>query len=238
PKKIKDFIGRLKGKLGMLGGLQQLPREAGAALWKHVKGRAADLFSLHGPIDAIKGAGKWAGKKMGGVKKSLLKAMGLAGIPRTAKYVQEWMEQIATETGGEPRPSPPVFDVNMARGTPAKGILQTIPSTFNAYRLPGLGGIFNPVANMVAALRYAKARYGLQGMLNVIGKGMGYETGAWDTGPRAHQATIHPHEMVLPRKAADQVRAASSNGGFVRLSRDDLDYLAQQTAYYSMDAAS
>src|SRR5699024_8477437 len=124
PKKIKDFIGRLKGKLGMLGGLQQLPREAGAALWKHVKGRAADLFSLHGPIDAIKGLGKCAGKKRSGVKTSLLNATGVAGIPKAAKYVQAWMRQISTESGRNPRPIQQVVDVNRARGTPAKGILQ------------------------------------------------------------------------------------------------------------------
>ena len=36
----------------------------------------------------------------------------------------------------------------------------TIPSTFAAYALPGYGGIFNPVANVIAGLRYILARYG------------------------------------------------------------------------------
>ena len=49
---------------------------------------------------------------------------------------------------------------NAKRGTPSKGLMQTIDSTFNAYKLPGHEDIWNPVDNAIAAIRYAVSRYG------------------------------------------------------------------------------
>jgi SLT domain-containing protein len=52
------------------------------------------------------------------------------------------------------------WDSNAAAGTPSKGLMQTIDSTFNTYALPGHTNIWNPVDNIVAAVRYANATYG------------------------------------------------------------------------------
>jgi SLT domain-containing protein len=41
----------------------------------------------------------------------------------------------------------------------ATGLMQTLPSTFRAYALPGYGDIFDPVHNLVAAIRYIQSRY-------------------------------------------------------------------------------
>lgn len=38
-----------------------------------------------------------------------------------------------------------------------------------------------------------------------------FETGAWDTGPRAGLAMLHPHEMVVPRRQAEVIR--TNRGG-------------------------
>jgi SLT domain-containing protein len=38
--------------------------------------------------------------------------------------------------------------------------MQTIGPTFNAYKKAGLNDIWNPVHNMVAAIRYIQSRYG------------------------------------------------------------------------------
>lgn len=72
-----------------------------------------------------------------------------------------WMDPLydlmMRESGGDPRainPNP------VASGEHAKGLFQTIPSTFQAYNKASLGGIFDPVANAVAAIRYIKSRYG------------------------------------------------------------------------------
>ena len=49
---------------------------------------------------------------------------------------------------------------NAQAGHPSQGLMQTIPSTFNEYALPGHGNILNPVDNIIAGTRYAIARYG------------------------------------------------------------------------------
>lgn len=51
-------------------------------------------------------------------------------------------------------------DSNAARGNPSSGLMQTIPSTFRHYALPGHTQILDPVDNIVAGVRYAVRRYG------------------------------------------------------------------------------
>ncbi|HEY3262446.1 MAG TPA: transglycosylase SLT domain-containing protein [Pseudonocardiaceae bacterium] len=67
------------------------------------------------------------------------------------------------------------WDSNAARGTPSKGLMQTIDPTFNAHALPGHTDIYNPVDNIVAGVRYAIDRYG--SVSNVPGV-VGVKTGA------------------------------------------------------------
>jgi hypothetical protein len=63
------------------------------------------------------------------------------------------------ESGGNPR-AVNNWDSNAAAGHPSQGLLQTIPETFNQYKLKGHGHILNPVDNAIAAIRYMFARYG------------------------------------------------------------------------------
>ena len=52
-------------------------------------------------------------------------------------------------------------DINAKRGTPSKGLMQVIQPTFNRYRAKDLpNDIWDPLANIVASIRYATARYG------------------------------------------------------------------------------
>ncbi|MCC7529802.1 MAG: transglycosylase SLT domain-containing protein, partial [Candidatus Melainabacteria bacterium] len=52
------------------------------------------------------------------------------------------------------------WDSNARKGTPSKGLMQTIGPTFNANKLPGHDNILNPVDNIIAGVRYAVKRYG------------------------------------------------------------------------------
>jgi TP901 family phage tail tape measure protein len=75
-----------------------------------------------------------------------------------------WFEPLMTlimrESGGNPR-AINNWDINAQRGDPSRGLMQTIGSTFNAYRDARLSGdIYDPIANIVAGINYIKARYG------------------------------------------------------------------------------
>lgn len=66
---------------------------------------------------------------------------------------------IQHESGGNPD-AVNNRDSNAAGGTPSKGLMQCVDSTFNAYRLPGHDDIHNPVDNIIAGVRYSIDRYG------------------------------------------------------------------------------
>jgi len=51
-------------------------------------------------------------------------------------------------------------DSNATEGHPSTGLMQTIQPTFDEYALPGYTDIYNPVDNIIAAVRYAAAAYG------------------------------------------------------------------------------
>lgn len=64
---------------------------------------------------------------------------------------------ISHESGGNPEI---VNKTATPGGYHAAGLAQMIPPTFQSYNIPGLGGIFNPVANLSAAIKYMVDRYG------------------------------------------------------------------------------
>jgi SLT domain-containing protein len=82
---------------------------------------------------------------------------------------------ISHESGGDPKI---VNKTATPGGYHAAGLAQMIPPTFQSYNIPGLGGIFNPVANLAAAIRYMQDRYGsvanTPGIKSVM-EGRGYE---------------------------------------------------------------
>ncbi|MER6942892.1 transglycosylase SLT domain-containing protein [Nonomuraea sp. NPDC000554] len=66
---------------------------------------------------------------------------------------------IRHESGGNPH-AINNWDSNAAKGTPSKGLMQTIDPTFNRWKLPGHDNIYDPVDNIIAGVRYAIGRYG------------------------------------------------------------------------------
>ncbi|WP_223837350.1 transglycosylase SLT domain-containing protein [Bacillus swezeyi] len=93
----------------------------------------------------------------GNVKDWLLKALMITGTPMS--WLGPLSQMAVHESGGNPR-AINLWDSNAQRGTPSKGLMQTIDPTFNAYKMKGLNDIWNPIHNAVAAINYIKARYG------------------------------------------------------------------------------
>ncbi len=81
------------------------------------------------------------------------------GTPVSDEHVDEIRTIIEKESSGDPR-AINNWDINAVRGTPSKGLMQTIDPTFDAYKLPGHGEIYDPVDNIIAGVRYTFDRYG------------------------------------------------------------------------------
>jgi LysM repeat protein len=82
-----------------------------------------------------------------------------AGVPLSKMNASDINLIIQHESSGNPN-AINNWDSNAAAGHPSKGLMQTIDSTFNAYKLPGHDNIYNPVDNIIAGVRYAISRYG------------------------------------------------------------------------------
>lgn len=104
------------------------------------------------------------------------RTLGANGFPVTDRNVDLMLRQIQTESSGNANQRQIVQDINSG-GNEGYGLLQVTPTTFAAYRDPNLpNDRGNPEANMTAALRYYRDKYGDD--LGVMwGKGHGYKSG-------------------------------------------------------------
>lgn len=70
------------------------------------------------------------------------------------------LKQMQHESGGNPY-AINNWDSNAKKGTPSKGLMQVIDSTFKANALEGYSSnIYDPLSNMLASIRYTVSRYG------------------------------------------------------------------------------
>ncbi len=82
-----------------------------------------------------------------------------AGISEDQMSAEDIAQIIQHESSGDPN-AVNNHDGNAQNGTPSTGLMQTIPPTFDAYKLPGHDTITNPVDNIIAGVRYAVDKYG------------------------------------------------------------------------------
>jgi SLT domain-containing protein/phage-related protein len=152
-----------------------------------------------------------SGKVSGNVAQWVRAAMAITGVP--ASWFQPLVTIAMRESGGNPR-AINLWDINAKRGTPSKGLFQTIDPTFQRYKLPGLNDIWNPVHNAVAAIRYMIDRYGsvfnVPGIRNLLrGRGyVGYAEGGIATKPQlAALAENGWKEFIIPTEPSKRKNA-------------------------------
>ncbi|EJA2399173.1 phage tail tape measure protein [Listeria monocytogenes] len=160
-------VGVKMGNDGNLGSdmLNYLKNSIGAPLEKMLSG-FKETAPVAGP--AGKGASAWS---------SVIKKAALAmKVDLSGSELKGIIAQIHRESGGNEKitQSSAVVDVNTLSGNPAKGLLQYIPQTFNAYRMKGHNNIFSGYDQLLAFFNNSSWRNDLP-----------YGKRGW--GPRGHR---------------------------------------------------
>lgn len=97
-----------------------------------------------------KGVQRWAP-----LVSQLLRELG-----QPQSLLQTTLRRMQQESGGNER-AINNWDSNAKKGTPSKGLMQTIDPTFNSYAGKyRSAGVYDPRANIYASMRYAMSRYG------------------------------------------------------------------------------
>jgi len=153
---------------GMLEPVLSIAKGAASTLLDGATGFIKKIFdeNLTVQYNPSKGVEQWRGLAT--------KALQMTGH-FSALNLELMMKQIQTESSGNPR-AINLWDANAKRGTPSKGILQVIDSTFRAFALaPYNKDIWDPLSNMLAAIRYVVSKSG--GIAGNWGKNKGYASG-------------------------------------------------------------
>lgn len=186
-------------------------------------GKRADEFAPAG--GSIGNAESWREMAMAAMRRNGFNADDPA-------QVNAMLAQIMSESGGDPNRAQEIVDINGTGESAGLGLLQIIPDTFAAHRDPTLpNDRRDPWANMNAALRYYRSKYG--GDLTVMwGHGHGYadggilppmppmpaalydQGGMWPSGTIGvnlsgdHEAVLKSEQWKLLRRVADELKWA------------------------------
>ncbi len=174
-KSIKDAA--LKGLTSPWGKLLSgIPGWAIGKATAWVKSKIGSLMSSSDPVGS--GVERW--------RSTIAQALAYTKIGSGTGDENLWLKQVQTESSGNPNlvQSSSVYDVNIARGDPARGLLQIPKVTWADYgggMGPFIPNVYNPLKNSIVAMRDAGSVY--HNWRRVIGKGHGYQHGTGSADP-------------------------------------------------------
>ncbi|MCD9196080.1 phage tail tape measure protein [Streptomyces albireticuli] len=211
PSEIWDkMISPVRRKISSIGGspwargMAQLPTRMIKGLKDKVVSTAKGLLDFGGGSANIGGSGvqRWSGV--------VLQALKMVGQP--ASLLQTVLRRMNQESGGNPR-AINLWDSNAKAGDPSRGLMQTIGSTFAAYAGPLRSrGIYDPLANIYASMRYALARYG--SLASAYNRPGGYDNGGWlMPGQLGYNGLRTPEAILTPSQWQALSTAATSGVG-------------------------
>lgn len=227
-KKVKpgDYIGKSGGDPSRQGS------SAGDSTGPHLHYEMQRNGVAFDPTSWLKknngGGGKKAAAKW---KPEIKKALKANGLPTSSAYVNAWVRQVDSESGGNAGAVQNGYtDVNTG-GNEARGLAQVIPPTFKAYKLKGHGNIMNGLDNLMAAINYAKSKYGKSGMLGVIGHGHGYATGTNNARRGFNQVFEEGGEIMQMRGGETVIPNDVSIQAFKQIATSDIFSRTQSAVY-------
>ncbi|MDO5373026.1 MAG: phage tail tape measure protein [Corynebacterium glutamicum] len=242
---VKSLWDSAIGKIGSFtdgaGIMAELPAallsKMATSAWEYISGLVGKFF---GSAGSIGDAESWRD-----MAKSAMRRNGFNADDEA--QVNAMLSQIMSESGGNPGIAQQIVDINGTGDAAGVGLLQIIPGTFAAHRDPDLPNDRRDAwANMNAALRYYKSRYGMD-LTTMWGHGHGYamggifdapHVGIYDTGgvlPKGGVAvnTSAFDEVIVNGPNLQAINNLANNVGVLvqKLSRDgDVDAFAAALA--------
>ncbi|WP_179193466.1 tape measure protein [Levilactobacillus brevis] len=144
-----------KGKKSASNGIQSLiKKQVGGGFFKFM----SKLASKFGENTAGS-YGNPAGDGVSRWRKYVVKALKANGFSASPSQISAWMRVISRESNGNPK-AINNWDSNAKAGHPSKGLVQTIDSTFSAYKFKGNDQIYNGFDDLLAGINYMKHIYG------------------------------------------------------------------------------
>ena len=172
----EKFLGALPG----MGGFKDIASRSISTLVTAVKDYAWDHLN---PMDNIQEFASDAATGMRDFGRSASTARWAGVARRALEHTGQWsetnfqslMRRMRQESSGR-QYAINNSDSNARRGTPSKGLMQVIDPTFRAHRDKSLSSdIYDPMANIVASINYARSRYG--SLTSAYDRAGGYYTG-------------------------------------------------------------
>ncbi|WP_051006271.1 tape measure protein [Liquorilactobacillus vini] len=147
---FNKFVGNISGAIGIGKDIiTNFPSTVAKLGVSWVKKLFSDFAESANPSGS--GVQRW--------KDDVIKALKMNGFQATDYQVKAWLKVIQRESNGNPH-AINNWDSNARAGHPSKGLVQTIDSTFNAYKFKGHNSIFNGFDDLLAGINYMKHKYG------------------------------------------------------------------------------